>query len=423
MTETDQFDNRWNPHRSIAGILCIAMRMCVVCIVIAMAGTLPSFAQTTTEYHFEIPQQEVGSALAELARQAHLQLIYSSDLVEGETTRTISGSMTFAAALDQILGPAGLRYEFLDPQTVMISAAVATRPSSPLASQGAVSSAPSVDGLKSLTVQGNRDRAKLEHDVNQFVSSAIVHTTNGTDSLARWTQSVCPLVEGLSKDQGEYILARLSQIGRTAGVPLAPEKCRPNLYVIVTSDPGALLRKWRVHDPNVFNIRKSGAGALKRFIDKPRPIRVWYNPVFEGARGNFIEYETMGGNDVPVSHAYNGGSRLEYQQVVTISSAVVVIDRTRLGKVNFGVLSDYIALVGLAQIDLDKDLGNAPTILRLFRDPNAGSLLGMTKWDQSLLHSLYSTSQSSVTQISAIENRALDEIASNYERPEGGYTH
>jgi hypothetical protein len=47
----------------------------------------------------------------------------------------------------------------------------------------------------------------------------------------------------------------------------------------------------------------------------------------------------------------------------------------------------------------------------------------MTKWDQSLLHSLYSTSQSSVTQISAIENRALDEIASNYERPEGGYTH
>jgi hypothetical protein len=221
----------------------------------------------------------------------------------------------------------------------------------------------------------------------------------------------------LSKDQGEFILARLSQIGRTAGVPLAPEKCRPNLYVIMTSDPGAMLRKWRVHDPMLFRVQQSGAGALKRFLDKPRPIRVWYNPIFEGARGNFIEYETMGGHDVPVSHAYNGGSRLEYQQVVTISSAVVVTDRTRLGKVNFGVLSDYIALVGLAQIDLDKDLGDAPTILRLFRDPNAGSPPGMTKWDQSLLHSLYSTSQSSVTQISAMENRALNEIASNYERP------
>jgi hypothetical protein len=37
------------------------------------------------------------------------------------------------------------------------------------------------------------------------------------------------------------MLTRLSQIAASAGAPLAPQHCKPNLFVVVTSEPNALL--------------------------------------------------------------------------------------------------------------------------------------------------------------------------------------
>jgi hypothetical protein len=51
-------------------------------------------------------------------------------------------------------------------------------------------------------------------------------------------------VAGLNKQQGEFVLARLSEIAKTAGAPLGAETCKPNLYVIVTPDPELLLKQW-----------------------------------------------------------------------------------------------------------------------------------------------------------------------------------
>jgi hypothetical protein len=45
------------------------------------------------------------------------------------------------------------------------------------------------------------------------------------------------------------------------------------------------------------------------------------------------------------------------------------MDAKQVGNLNFGQLTDYIGVVGLAQINLDKPLGDAPTILKLFGVP------------------------------------------------------
>jgi hypothetical protein len=102
----------------------------------------------------------------------------------------------------------------------------------------------SADSLDTVTVQAQRDRAKLEREVNKFVSSAIGPPNHYDQSLWRWNDKVCPLVAGLNKEQGEFVLARLSEIAKTAGAPLGAETCKPNLYVIVTSDPELLLKQW-----------------------------------------------------------------------------------------------------------------------------------------------------------------------------------
>jgi hypothetical protein len=110
----------------------------------------------------------------------------------------------------------------------------------------------SADSLDQITVQAQRDREKLKHEVDTFVSSVIVPPLNYGDTLWRWEDKVCPLVAGLSKQQGEFVLARLSQIVKSAGAPLGSETCKPNFYVIVASDPELLLQEWWHRDPDLF---------------------------------------------------------------------------------------------------------------------------------------------------------------------------
>jgi hypothetical protein len=71
--------------------------------------------------------------------------------------------------------------------------------------------------------------------------------------------------------------------------------------------------------------------------------------------------------------------------------------------------ADYIASVRLAQIRLDTDTGTAPTILRVFRDTEV-QVQGLSPWDRAFLYSLYTTSQSSVLEVTTIKRRMFEQI-------------
>jgi hypothetical protein len=76
-----------------------------------------------------------------------------------------------------------------------------------------------------------------------------------------------------------------------------------------------------------------------------------------------------------------------------------------------GQLADYIAVVGLAEINLGRDLGDAPTILHLFRASGQSSDGGLSVWDQAFLKSLYDTPQESIFQLSKMTTEAMTIIA------------
>jgi hypothetical protein len=135
----------------------------------------------------------------------------------------------------------------------------------------------SADTPESITVQAQREREKLEHDVNMFVSTAIAQS-HYDESLERWTYApVCPLVAGVSKELGEFVLARVSQIARTAGAPLGAEKCKSNFFVIVSPDDPAprLTKLTHKNGGQLFNYETGE--ELKKFVEISRPVRVWYN--------------------------------------------------------------------------------------------------------------------------------------------------
>ncbi len=117
----------------------MTLRILFASSLLALTSVSPSLAQAAVKHTIDIPRQQLGSALAVLAKQTRIQLVYSADLVEGWNAPALSGQMTPEEALNRLLLSTGLKFEFLDAQTVTLlpdSAAHApgTAPAAPAAS-------------------------------------------------------------------------------------------------------------------------------------------------------------------------------------------------------------------------------------------------------------------------------------------------
>jgi len=281
--------------------------------------------------------------------------------------------------------------------------------------------------LDSITVEAKKkEREELRLQVDQFVKTTVEQ--HAGESLARWNSQVCPLVAGLPRDQGEFMLRRLSQSVRNAGAPLAPENCKANFFVLVSSQADQILEALRKKRPGLFDTH-NGLGPLQHFLRTERPVRVWQNWQNAGDdAGGLIIAEafvgisggaSMGGSLTGSSSSAMANwptatlpnSRLSRSVVRSISTAIIIVDLARITSGNLGQLSDYIAMVGLAEINLDRTIDSAPSVLRLFSDPGETPLEGMSPWDQALLKSLYASRAESVMQVSEMKTHMVDSIA------------
>jgi hypothetical protein len=269
--------------------------------------------------------------------------------------------------------------------------------------------------LPQVTIEAQR--ASLEHRLNTFVSS-ITRSVPRDESLRRWREPICPLVAGLTHDEGEFLLQRLSQIARDAGVPLDNEHCgRPNLVVVITPKPDALVKAWGGHR-NAFGGVRGSAAKFRRFSDKPRPVRVWYNHDFGGGDDNPMVKGSIhlrpAFADVP-SNGCCMGSHFDVRDVLVFTSVAVIVDGKQARGLQLKQLSDYIAMVALTEIDLDAPLGTAPTILSLFDVRRSGVQppAGLSAWDQEFLKWLYDSNAplGSITQRSVITGEMLHDLA------------
>ncbi|MGC1520950.1 MAG: hypothetical protein WA803_05365 [Steroidobacteraceae bacterium] len=265
-------------------------------------------------------------------------------------------------------------------------------------------------GLDQITVEARRERALLEHQVSSFVSA--ISAAPFQEALARWKTPICPAVAGLPRGHGEFVLTRISKIATDSGVPLAPENCRGNFYVVVTADPDALLKAWIKRDISIFG--DAGGTKIRAFLNSSRPVRVWYNADLNTADGlPLTGYDGTAG--APAAPAMGGGVlqgvpnndhalgfRLKRDEVRDLSSVIVLIDSRRARGVSFGQLADYVALIGLAELRLDANVGEAPTILHLFSESDKAPP-GLSPWDEYFLKALYHTEQTDVMQLSEIK--------------------
>lgn len=164
---------------------------------------------------------------------------------------------------------------FATAQAVTLAALAGANPGAaeePRAPIAATSSAGKPQSLDEVTIRARR--AALAPRVSKFVNQ--IAATENAEGLPRWNAPVCPLVTGLPRREGEFILERVSEIARAAAVPLAGEHCRPNLYIIVIAAPKKALEELDSrHRTNIFGA--TNASVIHDFIARPRAVRVWYN--------------------------------------------------------------------------------------------------------------------------------------------------
>jgi hypothetical protein len=263
--------------------------------------------------------------------------------------------------------------------------------------------------LPEVTVTG---RLALERKVTTFINQ-IMALENG-EGLPRWNDPVCPGVDGLPREEGEFVLERISEIARAAGVPLAGERCQANLVIVMTAGTQKLLRGLDNHDRQAL-FGPTSPTVIDEFVAKPGVVKVWYNS------GEWTAYGTKLGQPLPggfsaldnPSMNYADSSHIISNAVWRMTSVFVFVDQTRLSGVSRGQFADYVAMVGLAELKPGAQLGDAPTILKLFDGGPSAAPGGMSDWDRAFLRSLYSTNQRLKAQRSKIAHAMVDEIASH----------
>ena len=277
--------------------------------------------------------------------------------------------------------------------------------------QGQETAPPPKPALDTVEVVGHRE--KLGKEVQTFVSKL---TQLDGELVSSWETPVCPKVVAEDPANAEYIRHRLLAVA--AEVPLSAntdEKCRANLFVVVTDAPQEFIAQWKERDPGMFIWRpRRGVSRSPETL----PVRTWHNVAIEpsgGASpvtvaGAIPGTKSSGLGSVPTVKSGGGSSRIVSVVSENLQTVLVLVDTNRAAGVTLRQLADYIAMVSFSKVDLEVDFGQSNSILRLFADDGIVRPDSMTTWDLAFLRGLYRQSFEAVHQRSAIATRMVRDL-------------
>jgi hypothetical protein len=267
-----------------------------------------------------------------------------------------------------------------------------------------------------VTIEARRE--ELKSRVSAFVSDITRQDAASMGQpVAVWNWPLCFSVSGLSRDQGVYVLNRISDDADAARAPLAKDnKCHPNFVVVATSEPEKLLRAWYHHDQLIYNC--AFPWPVDEFVGTPRAVRVWYNMDLS------LAWPGRPGNVDPAHAAHSlyrrcgrtpqisgsTGSRVAAGLVPDFLSVLVVVDLKRVKGYQWAQVADYIAMCGLAKINRNRTVADAPSVLNLFDLSEGAAPSGLTDWDRAFLRALYNTDEHVARQRVAVVNQMVNEI-------------
>lgn len=239
--------------------------------------------------------------------------------------------------------------------------------------------------VESIDVIGRRDSRERTEAFVANISAPLRF-----QGLARWDRGICVGVANMPAAEAQRMIDRVSAVALALELRVGEPGCRPDVLVIATPDPDRLARDLVRENGDTFrpsfNGTDRGRTALREFERSDAPVRWWQVSLPISVDSGAIATQ-LRADDAPPTISSPTSSRLRSSIRFDMAKVIVIIDTRRLGDVTFSALTDYVAMVALAQIDPAAEVANYPTILNLFGPAPAP---GLTEWDAAYLQSLYS---------------------------------
>jgi len=224
---------------------------------------------------------------------------------------------------------------------------------------------------ETLVVKGaNRDRTL------NYVRAA---TALSDGMISRRLQVLCPIVAGAGKDVDRYVRSRLREVASEVGLQFASETCYPNLMILFSREPKAMLDQARRRGKIRYD--RIAMPRIDRFKANSSPVR-WVSytddvPAYGALSDSNSSVQSMRAPDSRI--VQTSASRLYY--------SLVVVDARQTDGVEIGALADYVSMIALADIRPDVTQVDQASILNLFAEP--GGPKRMTASDRAYLRALY----------------------------------
>lgn len=249
--------------------------------------------------------------------------------------------------------------------------------------------APPPSDTESVTVTGTKLREVFHKFLKEFVAP-----TQVTGSIARWRRRICPLVVGQDPHSNAFIAQRIRYVALAAGAHVSTDaSCTPNIEVIFTATPQALLDNVRKHDVFYLGYAESNA-QLDKLATVTRPVQAWYMTETRDAHGRRTPdssiLTSINGQAMFEPEAFaSTGSRIDTGIDSGFNHVLIVVDSSKLAGEKILPLADYISMLALTQVhslDTCQQLSSIVNILATDCDHSAD---GLTPFDLAYLHGLY----------------------------------
>ena len=289
--------------------------------------------------------------------------------------------------------------------TMLLSADASAQDESPETSSTGV--------VEEVIVRGRR-LSEIEFDLRFYIREFLkeVAAPARARGYARWHRQVCIGVHNLENVRAQYIVDRISALALDVGLEPGEPGCRPQVNIIFSTDAKQLAASMVESDPRVFRPLAGLAGAdrglaaLDDFVDSEKAVRWWHVSLPVDSRTGMPAVEMPDAPCLKGIHCFPwiakaGPSRLYSGIRDDLKYVIVIVDGTRLSGTTWQQIADYLALVSLAQIDLNTDPQAFDSILNVFSNPAAYS--GLTDWDRNYVHALYDFPQERETRLQGNE--------------------
>lgn len=211
--------------------------------------------------------------------------------------------------------------------------------------------------------------------------------------LGRWDRAICVGAANMTGRYAQFMIDRVSTVALDLGLEIGEPGCRPNIMIAAAADADELAVALVRDDPGGFrpalNQTDQGSRALNLFQTTDAPVRWWHVSLPVTVDTGDVAVHLIG-EEAPTVRVRDV-SRLRGNVRDDLVRVIIIIDTNRISGVSYGALSDYVALVALAQIEPSADTSAWPSILNLFGSDDPPT--GLTDWDRDYLQSLYAANR------------------------------